>query len=77
VKKLPVLGRIGTRDRDALSCLIAHLHPSSGVPVPSPDDVMMTTTRLKEAGELLGIPVVDQIVLGRGCYISMAERGLV
>jgi DNA repair protein RadC len=59
----------------ASSRLIAHLHPSSGEPVPSPDDVMMTT-RLREAGELLGIPVVDHIVLGRGCYISMAERRL-
>ena len=61
---------------DASPCLIAHLHPSSGEPVPSPDDVMMTA-RLKEAGELVGIPVVDHIVLGRGCFISMAERGLV
>jgi DNA repair protein RadC len=60
----------------ASSCLIAHLHPSSGEPVPSPDDVMMTI-RLKEAGELLGIPVADHIVLGRGCFVSMAERGLV
>jgi len=59
----------------ASSCLIAHLHPSSGEPVPSPDDVMMTT-RLKEAGALLGIPVVDHIVLGRGTFISMTERGL-
>jgi hypothetical protein len=32
------------------------------------------TTRLKEAGELLGIPVVDHIVLGRGCFISMAAE---
>jgi DNA repair protein RadC len=59
----------------ASSCLIAHLHPSSGEPVPSPDDVMMIV-KLKEAGELRGIAVVDHIVLGRGCYISMAERGL-
>jgi DNA repair protein RadC len=47
---------------------------NDSVPV-HPDDVMMTT-RLKEAGDLLGIPVVDHIVLGRGCSISMAERGL-
>jgi DNA repair protein RadC len=60
----------------ASSRLIADLHPSSREPVPSPDDVMMTI-RLKEAGELVGIPVVDHIVLGRGCYISMVERGLV
>ena len=60
----------------ASSCIVAHLHPSSGEPVPSPDDIMLTM-RLKEAGELLGIPVVDHIVIGRGSYISMADRGLV
>ena len=32
--------------------------------------------RLTRRG-LLGIPVVDHIVLGRGCFVSMAERGLV
>jgi len=60
----------------ASSAIVAHLHPSSGEPVPSPDDVMLTA-RLKEAGELLCIPIVDHIVIGRGCFISMAERGLV
>jgi DNA repair protein RadC len=60
----------------ASSCLIAHLHPSSGEPVPSPDDVMLTA-RLKEAGDLFGIPLLDHVVIGRGCYLSMADRGLI
>ena len=60
----------------ASSAIIAHLHPSSGEPVPSPEDIMLTE-RLREAGALVGIPVVDHIVIGRGSYISMAERGLV
>jgi len=59
----------------ASSCLIAHLHPNSGEPVPSPDDIMLTA-RLKEAAELVGIPLMDHLVIGRGCYLSMAERGL-
>lgn len=59
----------------ACSCILAHLHPSSGEPSPSPDDIIMTG-QLKEAGELLCIPVLDHIVIGRGCYISMADRGL-
>jgi len=59
----------------ASSCLIAHLHPNSGEPVPSPDDIILTA-RLKEAADLVGIPLVDHLVIGRGCYLSMAERGL-
>ncbi len=60
----------------ASSCVVAHLHPSSGEPVPSPDDIMMTQ-RLKEAGEWLGIPVVDHIVIGHGSFLSMLNRGLI
>ena len=59
----------------ASAAILVHLHPSSGEPVPSPEDVMLTN-RLKEAGELLGIPLVDHIVIGRGCYVSMLDRGL-
>jgi len=59
----------------ASSCLVAHLHPNSGEPVPSPDDIILTS-RLKEAADLLGIPLMDHLVIGRGTYLSMAERGL-
>ncbi len=59
----------------ASSFLITHLHPNSGEPVPSPDDIMLTA-RLKEASELIGIPLQDHLVIGRGCYLSMAQRGL-
>jgi len=59
----------------ASSCLVAHLHPNSGEPVPSPDAILLTA-RLKEAADLMGIPLVDHLVIGRGCYLSMAERGL-
>ena len=59
----------------ACSCVIAHLHPNSGEPVPSPDDIEITA-RIKEAAELLSIPLMDHVVIGRGTYLSMAERGL-
>ena len=59
----------------ASAAILVHLHPSSGEPVPSPEDVMLTS-RLKEAGELLGLPLLDHIVIGRGCYVSMLDRGL-
>ena len=58
----------------ACSCVIAHLHPS-GEPVPSPNDIEITA-RIKEAAELIGIPLQDHLVIGRGTYLSMAERGL-
>ena len=59
----------------ACTCVIAHLHPNSGEPVPSPEDIELTA-KLKEASDLLGIPLQDHLVIGRGCYLSMAERGL-
>ena len=59
----------------ACSCVIAHLHPNSGEPVPSPNDIEITA-KLREASELLGIPLMDHVVIGRGTYLSMAERGL-
>ena len=59
----------------AAGFLLALRHPSSGELVPSPDDIMLAG-RLLEAGELLGIPVVDHIVPGRGRCVSMAALGL-
>ena len=60
----------------ACTCILAHLHPSSGEPIPSPNDIVITA-QIKEAGELLGIPVIDHLVIGHGTYLSMAERGLI
>ena len=59
----------------ACSCILSHFHPSSGEPTPSVEDLELTT-RLKEAGRLLGIPVQDHLVIGHGCYISLADRCL-
>ena len=53
----------------------AHNHPS-GNSTPSGEDVK-TTTRLKECGELLGIPVIDHIIVGSPRDLaSMKELGL-
>ncbi len=51
-----------------------HNHPT-GDPNPSAEDISITK-RLKEVGELIGIPVLDHIVIGDGKYVSFAERGL-
>lgn len=51
--------------------VVAHNHPS-GDPTPSSEDVELTG-RLREAGHLLGIPIVDHIVIAERGYTSMAE----
>lgn len=58
---------------DCASCImLAHNHPS-GDTTPSWQDIAVTK-RLKEAGEILGIRVVDHLIIGDSVY-SMAESG--
>ena len=57
------------------AAIVAHNHPS-GDPMPSAED-RDATRRLVRAGELLGIPVADHIVLGeRETHFSFREHGL-
>lgn len=56
------------------SIIVSHNHPS-GDPAPSPEDIAVTR-RLAEAGELLGIELLDHIVLGDDRWVSLKERGL-
>ena len=59
--------------RSAAGIVVAHNHPS-GDPEPSPEDVAVTR-RLREAGELLGIELLDHLVVaGRG-FVSLKARG--
>ncbi len=55
------------------SLIVCHNHPS-GDPTPSKDDVALTA-RLVQAGELMGVPVLDHIVVGDGRYVSLREAG--
>lgn len=54
--------------------IFAHNHPS-GDPQPSTEDIE-TTARLVNAGNILGIKVVDHIIIGEGKYVSLKEKGL-
>ncbi len=57
----------------AVNIIVSHNHPS-GEPDPSSADIRVTK-RLVEAGEILGIKVLDHVVIGGGGqYISMAEE---
>lgn len=60
--------------RNAAAIIIAHNHPS-GDPSPSPDDVALTRA-IVQAGKLLDIEVLDHLVVGRGRFVSLKERGL-
>jgi DNA repair protein RadC len=59
---------------NAAACLCIHQHPT-GDPTPSSEDIAITR-RLKEAGEIMGIKVLDHIIIGEGEYLSFVERGL-
>jgi DNA repair protein RadC len=56
----------------AASVVVFHNHPS-GDPTPSANDRQITH-RLMEAGELMGIQVMDHIILGDGAYFSFWEE---
>ncbi len=58
----------------AAAVLFVHNHPS-GDPTPSREDLEITA-RLREAGELMGVRVLDHIIIGSGDYVSFADRGL-
>jgi DNA repair protein RadC len=57
----------------ASSLVLVHNHPS-GEPAPSPEDRAITWD-LVQAGDLLGIPVSDHVIIGEGRYFSFRERG--
>ncbi len=58
-------------EHSAAAIVLFHNHPS-GDPSPSADDLTLTR-RLVQAGELMGIGVVDHVVLGDGCWHSVRE----
>lgn len=58
----------------AAAVLFIHNHPS-GDTKPSREDIEITK-RLKEAGELLGIRVLDHLIVGEAGYYSFANNGL-
>ena len=58
----------------AASIILAHNHPSGDVS-PSQDDIDLTR-RLVNAGEIMGIDILDHIVIGSADFLSLKERGL-
>ncbi|MBC8016972.1 MAG: DNA repair protein RadC [Verrucomicrobia bacterium] len=58
----------------AAAVILVHNHPT-GDPAPSTEDIAITR-RLREAGDIMGIKVLDHIIVGDGEYVSFVERGL-
>ena len=59
---------------NAVRFALIHNHPS-GDPSPSREDCLMTK-RIKEAGAIMGIALLDHIIIGDNVYISFKERGI-
>ena len=58
----------------ATAVIVAHNHPS-GNPEPSQSDLRLTT-QLAQAGEILGISLLDHVVFGDMRFVSLKERQL-
>ena len=59
----------------AASVILLHNHPS-GDPTPSREDIRLTR-QLVECARLLDLNIHDHVVIGRGRFISLAERGII
>ena len=57
---------------NAAAVILVHNHPS-GDPLPSGEDKQITK-RIKEAGELMGISVLDHVILGDERFYSFADE---
>ena len=58
---------------NAAGVIIAHNHPSGNTISSREDDAL--TKRMVEAGELLGIKVIDHLIIGDGSYFSYKQDG--
>lgn len=58
----------------AVQMIILHNHPS-GDSSPSKEDLAITR-RISEAGELIGIRLLDHIIIGDNNFVSLRERGI-
>ena len=58
----------------AASVILAHNHPSGDV-TPSREDIELTK-RMVQAGEIMGIEVLDHLIVGQERFLSMKEAGL-
>ena len=61
-------------EQGAVSMILIHNHPS-GSPTPSKEDLQLTQ-RVREAGQLLDIRLLDHVIITEKQYKSLADEGL-
>lgn len=61
--------------RSANSIILVHNHPS-GDSTPSTEDINITR-RLIEAGNIIGIKVLDHIIIGDNNYTSLKQKNII
>lgn len=59
----------------AVAAILCHNHPSSGDPEPSQEDIELSI-KLRRIGDLMQIKILDHLIIGDGCYVSLVERGV-
>jgi len=59
--------------REAVRIIIAHNHPSGDLTPSSQDD--RVTSKIKEAGNILDIQLLDHIIISKNGYYSYEEEG--
>ena len=62
-------------DHFATGIIIAHNHPSGSLK-PSRED-MSVTQRIKEAGKLMNIQLLDHLIITQNSYLSFSDEGLI
>ena len=62
-------------DKSAIQIVLMHNHPS-GDPSPSREDILVTQ-RIHDAGEMIGIELLDHIIIGDNRYVSLREEGVI
>lgn len=58
----------------AASVILVHNHPS-GDPTPSSEDITITK-KMVEAGKVVDIAVLDHVIIGKGQFLSLKEKGI-
>lgn len=58
----------------AAAVIVAHNHPTGESSVSANDK--KATQKLKQAGQILGIPLIDHVIIGNNSYLSFREKGM-
>ncbi len=61
--------------KNAVFIILLHNHPS-GDPAPSRQDILITQ-KVRDAGEMVGVELLDHIIIGDNCYFSMREEKVI